>query len=189
MAMRDQGWNLDEVVKSMGLSLNKDVVFPQNFSPNKGFPVEVLNKIYNASDVVVSSTTGEGWGLAQVEAMATKTPVISPDNTACSEIIGEDRGILIDSGADIEHFVVIPHDNEVLRPIVSVQGMIDAFERLYSDEALRMTLGDNGHDWLHNNLIWSEHIRPLWESVIDEAVESLFSSQDDEECYDGAVEV
>jgi len=189
MAVRDQGWNLDEVVKSMGLSLNKDVVFPQNFSPNKGFPVEVLNKIYNASDVVVSSTTGEGWGLAQVEAMATKTPVISPDNTACSEIIGEDRGLLIDSGADIEHFVVIPHDNEVLRPIVSVQGMIDAFEKLYSDEALRLTLGDNGHNWLHNNLIWDEHIRPQWESVIDEAVDSLFSSQDDEGCYGGAVEV
>jgi len=28
--------------------------------------------LYNISDVVISTTTGEGWGLSWIEAMATK---------------------------------------------------------------------------------------------------------------------
>lgn len=189
MAARDQGWNLDKTIDSFGLSINKDVIFPNNFGPNKGFPIPVLNRIYNASDVIVSSTTGEGWGLAQVEAMAAKTPIISPDNTACSEIAGEGRGILIRSGHDKEHFVVLPHDNEVIRPIICVQDMVDAFEKMYKDEVARLRYGKTGYDWVTKNLIWDEHIVPQWEAIVDEAVESLMADQGDEYSFSGAVEV
>jgi len=189
MAAQDQGWDLPSVVASCGLRTNTEVVFPQNFGPNKGFPIDVLNKIYNASDVVVSSTTGEGWGLAQVEAMAAKTPIISPNNTSCTEIVGEDRGILVPSGHDLEHFVVLPHDNEVVRPIMSVQGMVDALERLYNDEVLRLRLAENGYNWVHNNLVWDTHIVKQWESIVEEAANSLRAAAEDDFTYDGAVEV
>lgn len=64
MAPIDQGWDLVETVKGLGLTINEDVLFPgANFSPNHGFPIDVVNKIYNASDVVASTTLGEGWGL------------------------------------------------------------------------------------------------------------------------------
>jgi len=189
MAIQDMGWNLAEVAKSIGLKMNSDIVFPSNFSPNKGFPVNILNKIYNCSDVVISSTTGEGWGLAQVEAMATKTPIISPDNTSCSEIVGEDRGLLVRSGHDIEHFTVLPNDNEVLRPIISIQDMTDKLELLYNDEVLRMRLGETGHDYIHSTWLWDKHIVPQWMDIIDKAVESLSSESEDEYCFSGAMEV
>ena len=133
----------------------------------------MLNRIYNASDVVVSSAIGEGWGLAQTEAMATKTPVISPDNTACTEIIGEDRGLLVKSGHDLEHFTVLPHDNEVIRPIISVQDMADKLSLLYEDEVLRMELAENAYNWVTNNLVWGKHIVPKWAALIEEAVAVL----------------
>lgn len=190
MAVVDQGWDLNVVVESLGLKVNKNVVFPQNFGPNRGFPIEILNKIYNASDVVVSSATGEGWGLAQVEAMATRTPIISPNNTACTDIVNSSQGgLLVDSGHDLEHFVILPHDNEVIRPIVSIQGMVDAMERLYKDEVLRMRLGENGYNWVTNTLTWDKHISPFWQSLIEEAVTELHSSEEDEYCYDGALEI
>jgi glycosyltransferase involved in cell wall biosynthesis len=189
MAVRDQGWNLDEVCTSMDLVINRDVIFPQNFGPNQGFPVSVLNKIYNASDVVVSSTTGEGWGLAQVEAMATRTPIISPDNTACSEIVGKDRGLLVRSGHDIDYYAVLPNDNEVCRPLISVSDMADALEKLYNDEVLCMKLGEAGYEWITNNLVWDKHITKQWKSIVEEAANSLFNDADDEYSYDGAVEV
>lgn len=188
MAVNDQGWKLDEVVNACGLEINKDVVFPVNFGPNRGFPIEILNMIYNCSDVVISSTTGEGWGLAQVEAMATNTPVVSPDNTACSEIVGGGKGMLVNSGHDLEHFTVLPHDNEVLRPIISIDDMASKLEMLYNDEVLRHTVAEKGMNWARNSLVWEDNIVPTWESLVDEAAEAL-DSQEDEFCYGGAMEV
>jgi len=62
-AIKDQGWDLAEVCKTFGFDTSKDVIFPKNFGPNQGYPREVLNLIYNASDVVISTTLGEGFGL------------------------------------------------------------------------------------------------------------------------------
>lgn len=63
MAQVDQGWNLPEVCNLEGLSISSDVIFPQNFGPNQGYPKEIVNALYNCSDVVVSTTLGEGFGL------------------------------------------------------------------------------------------------------------------------------
>jgi glycosyltransferase involved in cell wall biosynthesis len=182
-AIKDQGHNLDEVCRVLGLVIDRDVVFPHNFNPARGFPREILNKIYNMSDVVVSSATGEGWGLAQVEAMAAKTAVISPRNTACTEIIGSDRGLLVDSGHDVEHFIFLPHDNEVMRPIVSVSDMAKKMKMMYDDDVLRMTCAENGYKWVTNNLIWDKHIVPMWENIFDEMIKSI----DEETKQDGSV--
>ena len=87
MAARDQGWNLPDVCKEMGLVLNEDVLLPGNgFGPNQGFPIDIVNQIYSASDVIVSTTLGEGWGLSTVEAMACKTPIIFPNNSSLSDM-------------------------------------------------------------------------------------------------------
>jgi glycosyltransferase involved in cell wall biosynthesis len=53
---------------------------------NNGASIEMLNKIYNASDVYLTTTLGEGWGLTLTEAMATKTPVICPNSTSFIEM-------------------------------------------------------------------------------------------------------
>lgn len=63
MAGQDQGWNLPEVIKAFDLDITKDVILPQNFSPSTGFPLPLLNMIYNACDAVISTCVGEGWGL------------------------------------------------------------------------------------------------------------------------------
>ena len=189
-AVRDMGWNLDQVCNSLDLKINKDIVFPHNFGPNQGFPIDVLNKIYNASDVVISSTTGEGWGLAQTEAMAAKVPIISPDNTACTEIVGEDRGLLVKSGHTLDHHVMLCHDNEVVRPIISISDMVDKLEMMYNDEVLRLRLAENGYNWVRGNLIWDKHIVPKWIDVMDRAVEDLYGEKEvDEYSFSGAMEV
>jgi glycosyltransferase involved in cell wall biosynthesis len=60
MAKKDQGWDLPEIVKAYGLSTSEDVIFPENFGPNQGYPRNIVNMIYNISDCVVSTTLGEG---------------------------------------------------------------------------------------------------------------------------------
>lgn len=58
--------------------------------------LEELNGIYNASDLYVTTTLGEGWGLSVTESMACKLPVICPNNTSLTEISDNgERAILL----------------------------------------------------------------------------------------------
>lgn len=49
---------------------------------------KVLNRIYNASDIYLTTTLGEGWGLGYTEACATGLPIIAPYNTSLIEMSG-----------------------------------------------------------------------------------------------------
>ena len=62
-----------------------------NYENKIGIPDVKLNEIYNAADLVVSSSLGEGFGLSTVEAMASMTPLLVPNNTAFTELIGENE--------------------------------------------------------------------------------------------------
>lgn len=173
MAKKDQGWDLPEVLKAHGLSINDDVVFPENFGPNQGYPRNIVNMIYNISDCVISTTLGEGFGLSWIEAMATKTPVIMPSNTMLPEFISDDLGWLVKSGTNPSLFTVVPNDNEVIRPLVDVDDMVD--KMLYvcknKEEVDRRAL--NAYNFVSSGMDWASHIVPKWVSVFDSAVEEL----------------
>ena len=173
MAKKDQGWDLEEVCRAYGFSTAEDVIFPENFGPNQGYPREVVNMIYNASDCVVSTCLGEGWGLSWGEAMATKTPVIMPANTAMVENITEDRGYLAKSGTNPSLLTVLPHDNEVIRPLVDVEDMVEKMLDVYNnyDEALKKA--DKAYKWVHTNLNWQGNIGDQWINLFDEEYKKL----------------
>jgi glycosyltransferase involved in cell wall biosynthesis len=78
------------------------------------------------ADLLITTTTGEGWGLSITEAMASKLPVVAPNHTACREIIGSDwdRGFLVESGGKDGTFTWGPHDRNVLRPRVWIDDMV-----------------------------------------------------------------
>jgi glycosyltransferase involved in cell wall biosynthesis len=93
---RDKDIDLTVAAKHLGLWPKADIVFPPNYSPAYGYPVDILNELYNAADQYVSTALGEGWGLCQTESMAAGTPIIVPDNTSSPEIVGEndERGFM-----------------------------------------------------------------------------------------------
>lgn len=175
MAKQDQGWDLPEVVKACGLSITNDVIFPENFGPNQGYPRNVVNMIYNASDCVISTTLGEGWGLSWIEAMATRTPVIMPRNTAMVENITEDRGWLVNSGSNPSLFTVVPNDNEVIRPLVDVEDMVRAMKEVYYDKEEVGRRTKNAYNWITTDMEWANNIVPKWCVVFDTVYENLVS--------------
>lgn len=175
MATKDQGWDLEEVCKGLDLKIGEDVLMPgANFGPNQGYPIQVVNQIYNASDVIVSTTVGEGWGLSTVEAMACRTPLIFPRNTALTEIIGEDeeRGYLVDSGATPNDFCVLPNDNEILRPLASVTELAEKLIHVHDNKEDALRKADAAYTWVTSNLIWDRHIVPMWDELIMQSVAS-----------------
>jgi glycosyltransferase involved in cell wall biosynthesis len=54
----------------------------------KGLPAEALAELYNAADVLLAPSYGEGFGIPVVEAQACGTPVIVSDWTAQPELCG-----------------------------------------------------------------------------------------------------
>ena len=69
----------------------------------------MLNEMYNAADCLISTSTGEGWGLTTTEAMCAGIPVIVPHNTANLDILGpnQERGYGVRTGGDLDHTTFI----------------------------------------------------------------------------------
>ena len=87
--MDPSGLNLYRLCERVGLKVGVDVIFPKDYSENKGCDNVELNNIYNAFDCFITTTTAEGWGLTVTEAMATKTLVICPKHTSLTEITND----------------------------------------------------------------------------------------------------
>lgn len=169
MSPKDLGWDLSEVVKTLGLDISTDVVFPANFNVNQGFPLDVLNKIYNSIDCVVSTTYGEGWGLSFIESMAVNKPVIFPDNTALTENLADGRGLLVKSGEDWDHHTIICNDFEVVRPVTNLDDLIEKMIYCIDNPEEMKEMSNKAHKWVLENLKW-EHLIPKFIKVFDDVL-------------------
>lgn len=113
---------------------------------------EQLNVIYNACDVGLNTSTGEGWGLVAFEHAATGAPQIVPDHSACREHWA-DRGILLpDRNGD-----------------VAVADIATALELLCVDLALRRALSSAGRAYAEQARFDWEAIACEWLAVFERA--------------------
>lgn len=172
-AEKDVGWDLNRVARHLDLKIGEEVVFPKDFNVNTGFPVKIVNELYNCADVCVSAALGEGWGLSSTEAMATKTPCIFPDNTSLTEIFADGRGFLCRSGDTPNQQIVLPMDNDVIRPRMNINDMVKFLKRLYEKPDIGRRMAEKAYDWVIHTLQWERHIDPIFESIIDGLVEDL----------------
>jgi glycosyltransferase involved in cell wall biosynthesis len=60
--LKDAGWDVIELSKRFGIN-NKLIITNKDISPTRYVSDEVLNLIYNAADVGINTSMGEGWGL------------------------------------------------------------------------------------------------------------------------------
>jgi len=174
MAMKDQGWDLAQVCKYMGLDTTRDVIFPKNFGPNQGYPREVLNFLYNCSDVVISTTLGEGFGLAWMEALSAEVPIIMPANTMLPEFITEEIGWLCKSGNKPSLWTVIQHDNEVQRPLTDTDDLVEKLIEVYNNPEEAKRRAKNGREWVTTQMDWQKNIAPQWVKMFDKAYDRLY---------------
>lgn len=92
------GWNIRQILMQTELEEFDDyMLLPKKWETTM-CSIEELNCIYNASDLLINTTLGEGWGLSVTEAMAVKLPVLVPYNTSLMEITGHGkRGYLLET--------------------------------------------------------------------------------------------
>jgi glycosyltransferase involved in cell wall biosynthesis len=133
----DIGGNIIDLAIQYGLEYGKDWMCPDpnKYDPMLGVPEQQVVTMYNLSDVCMSTAFGEGWGLSLTEAMSCGCPVVFPDNTSMTEIIGNDnplgdRGYLITSGKDGNTICLGPSDNNLARPLVDAKSMADTLVQI-----------------------------------------------------------
>jgi glycosyltransferase involved in cell wall biosynthesis len=161
----DVGGNVIEMAKFWGLQPDVDFMAPKDFNAYHGCPVDVLNKIYNASDVIISTTLGEGWGLTATEAMAARRPVIIPDNTAFSELGADGRARLVKSGSDF--FCLGAMDANQYRPLTDMGDLVEALTDCHDNRDKYRVMADNAYNWAIG-LSW-DNIGKQWLDVFEAA--------------------
>lgn len=118
--VQDYGGNLMLQAKMVGMDLFKspcEIAF-SGLDLSRPFSQADLNNMYNCADALVSTSYGEGWGLATTEAMCAGCPVVVPFNTANIDILGpeSERGWGMTTGGNLDHTVYLyegggaPHD-------------------------------------------------------------------------------
>lgn len=80
------GWNLRAMLRQTDLVEDVNYMLLPKKHHNEMVDDELLNKIYNASDAMVTTPLGEGWGFIYTEAAATKKPIIAPLSTSFIEM-------------------------------------------------------------------------------------------------------
>jgi len=100
---------------------------------------EQLNLLYNACDIGINTSMGEGWGLVSLEHAATGAVQMVPDHSACKEI-WSGRGELIPVVRNyIPEFTVLEMGE------VSADGVAKSLDRLYTDRNHQQELAAAGY--------------------------------------------
>lgn len=120
---------------------DEDIRDRLTFSPNltgySGWSEEHLATLFAAADIFVSTSWGEGFGLANLQAIACGTPVIASACSANTEVIGP-GGILIRPSRRM----AVPMGQDQCLP--DVKAFSAAIERLYLNPRIRWALGEQG---------------------------------------------
>jgi glycosyltransferase involved in cell wall biosynthesis len=129
MGREDMGWDLVKLARHFGIEERLILT-----TTDPAIPIETpdrLNLIYNACDVGLNTSSGEGWGLVSFEHAATGAAQIVPHHTACAEL-WQDAAEFVEPGLTLINEKILTSAH-----IVTPAGVAAAMERLYRDPAHR----------------------------------------------------
>ena len=171
MKAEDVGGNVHEIVRHFDLIPNEDYIVPADFNEHTGVDTSVLNYIYNSSDVIMTTTLGEGWGLSMTEAMACKTPVIAPDHTSLTEMLSDGKGVLVSAGKRLSDWTYQgASDNNRVRPVVDVAEYVDKLVAIKNYPEKTKEMVEKAYKYVTENLTWDK-VGEQWKQTFQEAEE------------------
>jgi glycosyltransferase involved in cell wall biosynthesis len=159
------GHDLEHFVKIVVPEEMRNSIILPNPEQMRGFGVstEIMRRIYCCSDVVISTSRGEGWGLSTTEAMACKVPVVMPRHTSFVEIVGqnEERGTLV-SCNEID---VNIQDNNRIRPVVDIDDLVQMVRDVYDLPEQHQQTAEEASVWVREHCDWNK-IAAQWDEIL-----------------------
>ena len=151
----DQGWDLGDLAHQEGVA--DRVIFNHTLqSPSNGISLEEMKYIYNAMDLFVLPTQGEGFGLPLLEAMSCGVPVLTTDYAATADLVKESGGGELVKAA-IYHYR--GGDHNIKRPITSETDLADKIIGMWKDPEKRKKYGEAGRKFAE---------KMDWDIVVDD---------------------
>jgi len=185
VAAQDVGGNINEMARELNLKIGEDYAYPNNFNANQGFPVEILNRIYNCADMLITTTLGEGWGFSLTEAMAARVLCVGPNITSIPEIFNSQnintiqeiensqsiRGIPVISGKTLTEYIYLGHDHERKRPLVNIEDMVEKMKWCYYNQDKTKPIIERAYNWVQK-ISW-ENIGQQWGYLFKKIIEDI----------------
>ena len=127
----------------------------------KGFDYKKMNEIYNVMDVFMLSTSGEGFGVPIIEAMACEVPCVVTDYTTTHELLMEDG----QCGIPVPIYTEITGSWTVERGLMDIPKGAEALETLYNNKELRERYGKVGREKILRQYTW-DIVGKQWDDLI-----------------------
>ncbi len=164
MGLQDIGWNVLELAQRYGISDRLLLTYPEGNIPD--FDATKLNQVYQACDVGLNTSTGEGWGLVCFEHAATGAAQVMTAHDAARELWG-DAALCIEPIAQLWN-----PDDLSLEALVSPQDVASALEHLYTDRQFNQLMGEAAfevatqphYQWQNIGKQWQQLLAELWEA-------------------------
>lgn len=141
-----------------------------------------MNEVYNVIDVFLLSTSGEGFGIPIIEAMACEVPVLATDYTTTPELVKLNNaglGINLSGTEELNMFGTeskeydskvqdgtITGSWEVERGFCSIQDAVTKLKFLYDNPILCKQMGMNGRKAVLEKYDFENIIGPALEEAI-----------------------
>lgn len=104
-----------------------------------GWPESDLAALYNAADLFVTTSRGEGFGLTIAEALACGVPVVAQNVSSIPEVVGP-GGVLVEP----QRLITVPSGQDLW--LSDINAFSEAIEHLYLAGGVRRKLGDAGRE-------------------------------------------
>lgn len=144
----DQSGILMNAMLERASDLKKRFFLPGLHNSFIGWPETDLNALYNAADLFVSTSRGEGFGLTIAESLAAGVPVIAQNVSAIPEVVGP-GGVLVDP----EREVTVPSGQDLW--LANIPAFSEAIEHLYTAGGVRRKLGQAAREHV-SKFSWDE---------------------------------
>lgn len=162
MATQDTGWNVIALARRHSIYDRLIMTRADNVAPD--FSDQQLNLLYNACDVGITTTTGEGWGMVAFEHAATRAAQIVPRHTSLADL-WEGAAQFVDPVMKLTW-----PGNLTDGHIVSPQGVAAALQRLYEDRTYRDALAQAAYqNATRTEFKWSSAVAQ-WKKLFEETI-------------------
>lgn len=156
-----------------------DKIFFTGMNYFNGFPSSRMNEVYNVFDIFGLCTSGEGFGMCSVEAMACKVPIVLTDFTTSKEQImdfGGQSGELIKligtENEDMKQYFngTVCGSWTVERGIADIPDACEKIIKLKNDPELRKRYGEAGRKKVEEHYSWNI-VTKSWIKLLTELIE------------------
>jgi len=151
-------WDILELIRRLGIE-NRVVFSPVKFYEN--YEYSEMNQVYNVMDIFFLSTSGEGFGVPTLEAMACGVPVVVTDYTTTQELLMEHG----------QCGLPVKCESEVMGSWTVDRGLMDeahgaeCLNKLYHSPEMRDKFGEVGRAKVLNHYTW-DIVSGMWRSFL-----------------------